>query len=62
MEFPLLVLVLPVGLFLLVRRHRRNVDFLAQMDEEHRRGGHRPPHDAALRATGTNSWMRPGGF
>ena len=52
-----------VALFVLVRQHRRNVDHLAQQHDDLQRAGDGPsPQDAGLRATGTSSWMRPGGF
>jgi hypothetical protein len=57
-EFLLVFLVVPVGLVLPLRRHRRNVNALALRNEEQRRRAP-SPSDAALRATGSDSWMRP---
>jgi len=51
-----------VAFLLLIRAHTRNVDELSGPPELRRAGEETSRKDAALRASGTSSWMRPGGF
>jgi len=51
-----------VGFLLLIRAHARNVSRLTGPPDMRRAGEETSRGDAALRASGTNAWMRPGGF
>lgn len=50
------------GVLMLVRAHRRNIARASSQGNHLRRAGDGPsPQNAALRASGTNAWMRHGG-